>query len=32
MLALQNNYDDKSEGERRTKVDKDNLKRLFHRN
>ena len=32
MMALQNNYDDKSEGERRKKVDKDDLKRLFYRN
>ena len=32
MLALQNNYDGKSEGERRKHVDKDELKRLFYRN
>ena len=32
MLALQNHYDGKSEGERRKHVDKDELKRLFYRN
>ena len=32
MLAFQNNYDGKSEGESRKQVDKENLKRLFYRN
>ena len=32
MLALQNNYDGKSEGEISKQVAKDNLKRLFYRN
>ena len=32
MLALQNNYDRKSEGEHRKQVAKDYIKRLFYRN
>ena len=32
MLALQNHYIGKSEGERRRQVAKDNLKRLLYRN
>ena len=32
MLALQNHYDGKSEGERRKQPTKDNLRRLFYRN
>ena len=32
MLALQNNYDGKSEGGRRKQVPKYNLERLFYRN
>ena len=32
MLALQNHYDGKYEGERRKKLAKYNLKRLFYRN
>ena len=30
MLALHNNYDGKSEGERKKQVDKDDLKILFY--
>ena len=32
ILALQNHYDSKSDGERRIKLAKDDLKRLFYRN
>ena len=32
MLAFQNHYDGKSEGERKKWVDKDDLKWLFYRN
>ena len=31
MLALQNHYDEKSEGNCRKQVSKDDLKRLFYR-